>query len=102
MFVSVAFQPRLFTTTLILHIRTQNMHEIEQRFAPTKRINFLTNFLIILKPRILTIPFTVAVANDIFVSAHILLNGILRTDCYSDKKRDLQNISYFHIFPLIK
>lgn len=63
---------------------------------------FQTNFTNISKPRILTIPFTVAVASDIFVSGHILLNGILSTDCYLDKKRDLRNISDLHIFALIK
>lgn len=62
---------------------------------------FPTNFTNISKPRILTIPFTVAVASDIFVSGHILLNGILSTDCYLDKKRDLRNISELHIFALI-
>lgn len=96
-------KPRwLFTTTLTLHICTHNLHEVEQCLAPTKEVNFSTNFWNILKPWILTIPFTVAVANDILVSGHILLNGILSTDCYLDKKRDLQNISDVHIFALIK
>lgn len=43
-----------------------------------------------------------AVTNGVFVSEHILLNGILSTDCYLDKKRDLANISDLHIFTLIK